>query len=238
MNDVEISRLMDSTWLEHGAHRRRENGMCAMELVAYIAGEAHGYEPDCASALLTGYTIRLNDSMRPVEREGLRPFLPRLVGTSAGDEQRRFEAMARMMLTRLFAPALERRGAVVLAARLRERSRAPLGELALWLRNLSKADPNIRTGVVMSRHVRRAFWLAVNAAERVRHGERPNWNWCGGELGLAVADASRLADDFGWAVALQILEAGIDACPVGQFGDDATLDDNLELTRAARYFSI
>ena len=90
----------------------------------------------------------------------------------------------------------------------------------------------------MSRSIRQAFWNAVNAADRVRDGERPNWNWCGGELGLAVADASRLADDVDWAVALQILEAGIDACSVGQIGDDSASDDSSKLTRAARYVCI
>ncbi len=90
----------------------------------------------------------------------------------------------------------------------------------------------------MSRSIRRAFWNAVNTADRVRDGERPNWNWCGGELGLAVADASRLADDVDWTVALQILEAGIDACSVARIGDDSASDDSLKLTRAARYVCI
>ncbi len=236
LNDIDISLLLDGTSLDHGAHGSREDGMCAMELVAYIAGEAHNYAPICTSELLTGFTVRLNDSMRPTDRENLKPFLPRLVGTRAGDERCRFEAMARMMVVRLLAPALESQGATILAARLRQRSLAPLGTLALWLRNLNKADADIRSGVVMSRNIRKGFWCAVNAADRVH--ERPNWNWCGGELGLAVADASRLADDVDWAVALQILEAGIDACSVGQIGDYSTSDDGSELSRAARYVCI
>ncbi len=213
MHDVEISRLLDQVSLDYGAHSRREDGMCAMELVAYIAGEEHNYAPACASELLTGYTIRLNDHMQSSEREDLKLFLPRMVGTRAGDEGRRFEIMARLAVTRLFVPALQFRGATALAAELWRRSRTPLAELALWLRDLGKADADVRLGMIKFKDVRRAFWHAVDACERVRDGGVANWNWCGGELGLAVAEASRLAGDANWAAALQILEAGIDGCP-------------------------
>ncbi len=211
MDDSKISRLLDGISLEHGSHTRREDGMCAMELVAFIAGEPHNYEPDCASKLLTGFTIRLNDHMRPSERRDLKLFLPRMVGTRAGDERARFEIMARLTVTSLLAPALQCQGATALASELRRRSREPLGDLALWLHDLGKIDADVRLGPIKFYDVRRAFWHAVNAAERAREGDEPNWNWCGGELGLAVADASRLAGDANWAAALQILEAGIDA---------------------------
>jgi len=216
MDDVEISRLLDGTALQYGAHSRREDGMCAMELVAYIAGEPHSYEPACASELLTGYTIRINDHMRTSERRNLKPFLPRIVGTRVGDEQHRFEIMARLAVTSLFAPALERRGAAALASQLWRLSRAPLGELAQWLRDLGKIDADVRLGTTKFQDVRRAFWHAVEASERARAGGKPNWNWCGGELGLAVSDASRLVNDADWALALKILEAGVDATAESQ----------------------
>ena len=222
MDESKISRLLDGISLEHGAHNRREDGMCAMELVAYIAGEQHNYKPACASELLTGYTIRLNDHMRTSERRDLKLFLPRLVGTRAGDERARFEIMARLTVTSLLAPALERRGATALASELWRRSRAPLADLALWLRDLGKIDANVRSGPVKFQDVRRAFWHAVDACERASEGDRPNWNWCGGELGLAVADASRLAGDANWAVALQILEAGIDADSAAEVSASST----------------
>ncbi len=205
MNDIEISFLLDGTSLDHGAHASREEGMCAMELVAYIADERHSYEPTCASELLTGFTIRLNDSMRKSERQDLKSFLPRLLGTRSGDERRRFEAMARLTITRLLVPTLERRGATALAAELRRRSRAPLGELALWLRELAKTDADGRRGNVMPRDIRWAFSNAVNASEELRDGLRPKWNWCGGELGLAVSDARHLAGDAFLSVAFEIL---------------------------------
>ena len=220
MNDIEISLLLDGTSLDHGVHSSREDGMCAMELVAYIADETHSYEPACASELLTGYTIRLNDNMPKSERQDLKPFLPRLVGTRPGDERRRFEAMARLTLTRLLVPTLERRGATALAAEFWRRSRAPLGELALWLRDCAKRDADGHRANLMPRDIRRAFWNAVNACEEVPDGSRAKWNWCGGELGCAVSGAKHWAGEAGWSAAFQILEAGIDACPGGQPGSE------------------
>lgn len=235
--EPETTRLLEGTKLGRGAHHSRERGMCAMELVAYIAGEEHSYAPACASELLTGFTIRLNDAMRQAERENLKPFLPRLVGTNQGDERRRFEAMTRTMIVRLLVPILERRGAPLLAARLRQRSLTSLGSLALWLR-VQKGDTDLRLDVVLPRNIRQALWNAVNAADRVRDGSQPNWNWCGGELGITVTDAIHLTGDENWAVALQTLEAGIDACSVNQFGTSSRPNDGSDLTRAAQYVCI
>jgi TolB-like protein len=236
--EPETTRLLEGTKLERGAHHSRERGMCAMELVAYIAGEEHSYAPACASDLLTGFTIRLNDSMRQAERENLKPFLPRLVGTNQGDERRRFEAMTRTVIARLLVPILERRGAPLLATRLQQRSLTSLGSLAVWLRGLQKGDTDLRLDVVLPRDIRQALWNAVEAADRVRDGSQPNWNWCGGELGIAVADAIGLAGDENWAVALQALEAGIDACSADQFGTSSRPSDGSDLTWAAQYVCI
>ena len=127
--------------------------------------------------------------------------------------------MARLTVKRLFVPILERGGGTDLAARLRRRSRAPLGEIARRLDERARSREARRRGAVMPRDIPDAFRNAVNAALAAREGAQAKWNWCGGELGLAVCDAIRVAGESDWSGAFQILEAGIDAGPDGQPGD-------------------
>jgi len=211
MDDIEISRLLDGTSLGHGAHPSRAAGMCAMEFVSYIAGEPHSYDPACVSPLLTGFTIRLNDHMNESVRQRLKPFLPRLVGTNTGEERRRFEAMARTAVTVLVAPMLADQGATGLAKALRRHAQAPLREIAGRLCRPERDAVGGRLRRFLSRDLGRAFELAVVASERRQYGFQPNWNWCGGELGNAVSAVARLGGNGGWAAALQVLEAGIEA---------------------------
>lgn len=213
MDDIEISRLLDSTELGHGAHRSRADGMCAMELVAFIAGEAHSFDPACVAPLLTGFTIRLNDHMTNRERQCLKPFLPRLIGTNTGEDRRRFEAMARTAVVTLIAPALDSQGAANLADALRQRSQASLRELAGTLRRPGRDGVSGRLWRFITRDLGQAFSHAVEASERRQYGFQPNWNWCGGELGNVTAAAGRLGGEVGWSMALRVLEAGIDIAP-------------------------
>ncbi|MBK8978379.1 MAG: hypothetical protein IPM29_20955 [Planctomycetes bacterium] len=68
--------------LGRGAHTTRDDGLCAMELVAWLAGEPHTDEPRCACPVLTAYVRALNDLLPDAMRDRLlRPFAPRLVGT-------------------------------------------------------------------------------------------------------------------------------------------------------------
>src|SRR5690606_8813913 len=53
----------DSVALMKGSHRRREDGVCAMELVAWIAGEPHSDAPRCACPVLTAFVTHLNDTL-------------------------------------------------------------------------------------------------------------------------------------------------------------------------------
>lgn len=69
-------------WLSNGGHNKRESGVCAMEYVAYLAGERHSAAPKCVSVLLVDFFICLNDSARSdEERQKLRPYLTRCIGT-------------------------------------------------------------------------------------------------------------------------------------------------------------
>lgn len=72
--------------LKSGAHRARDNGLCVMEAVAWVAGEPHSDSPQCASAVISRFLRNWNDSLpNDADRSRLlRPLVPKLVGTLAG----------------------------------------------------------------------------------------------------------------------------------------------------------
>ena len=68
--------------LSRGAHVSAGDGRCAMEWVAYLAGERHSDQPHCVCRALRQFTVRLNDSMPDDVRQRLRPYLARMIGTA------------------------------------------------------------------------------------------------------------------------------------------------------------
>lgn len=91
--------------LAKGSHDSREAGMCAMEWVAYIAGEEHSAQPVCVSPVLKSFCIAFNDALPHDRRQRLRPYLTRCIGTAGDglDDQRAW--MATDWLVRECAPA-------------------------------------------------------------------------------------------------------------------------------------
>ena len=81
--------MIDYT-LKSGSHSSAEAGLCAMEWVSYLAGEAHSDSPVCVSPILRSFCIDLNDSWDDEMRQRLRPYLARCIGTAddGRDEQR------------------------------------------------------------------------------------------------------------------------------------------------------
>jgi hypothetical protein len=43
--------------LRHGSHESPQDGLCAMEWVAYLAGEKHSDYPSCVDLALRGFAI-------------------------------------------------------------------------------------------------------------------------------------------------------------------------------------
>ena len=115
---------LDSIVIAHGAHKTPEEGMCSMELVAWLAGEEHSDAPQCACPVIARAMIRLNDriSDAKLRTDLLLPLLPRLIGSRASREvmtKRGF--VAADMAVRVFLPiALEVRGLHSEAARWRD----------------------------------------------------------------------------------------------------------------------
>ena len=83
--------------LANGSHRDRSNGLCAMEVVAWLAGEPHSDHPACACPVLSAFMRSWNDAMPDADRTRLlRPLLPKLIGsasTQAVAERRAYLAL-------------------------------------------------------------------------------------------------------------------------------------------------
>jgi hypothetical protein len=77
-----------------------------MEWVSYLAGERHSSTPECVSEELRILFISLNDNLLDEERQKLRPYLTRTIGT-AGDGlagERLTTMYYRLCLTRRLYP--------------------------------------------------------------------------------------------------------------------------------------
>jgi len=91
-------------FLSHGKHETPQEGLCAMEWVSFLAGEAHSDAPECVSPVLRGFGISLNDQWNDEQRQKLRPYLARCIGTAndGRDQERGWLAMD--WLIRVFTP--------------------------------------------------------------------------------------------------------------------------------------
>ena len=75
--------------LASGGHYSFDQGVCAMELVSYLAGEKHSAHPACSSPVLTSFLIRLNDGLPDDARQKLKPYLPKVIGTRDDQDEAR-----------------------------------------------------------------------------------------------------------------------------------------------------
>ena len=87
IDETKLAKLNAMT-LGHGSHKTFEEGACAMEAVAWLAGEEHSDAPQCACPVITRAVTRLNDriSDAKLRTELLLPLLPRLIGSRASRE--------------------------------------------------------------------------------------------------------------------------------------------------------
>lgn len=107
--------------LDAGGHNTRDEGLCLLEAVAWVAGEPHTDQPACVSPVLGAFGRRLNDVLPDDKRQQLTPLIQRLPGTAGDglDEARGY--MALDWLIRTYTPAwLDLAGLSEEAASLRE----------------------------------------------------------------------------------------------------------------------
>ena len=103
--------LLDTITLDVGAHETFERGHCAMEVVAWLAGEPHTDRPACVCPVIGEFVRSWNDGLPDDDRNRLlKPLLPRLAGTAASaDVQDRRAFLQVDWAVRVFAPAWLRR---------------------------------------------------------------------------------------------------------------------------------
>ena len=154
-----MQRLIDQYPLQRGSHPSRDDGMCAMEMVAWLAGEAHSDEPDCACPVVSALVRACNDTMPDHLRNlHLRPLVPQVVHTRANATVERLRGLQVIdCLVRVLLPQwLERhrRGA---EAQL-------LGGMAP-IRNLSHVRAATRVITTYADDHRAAQWVLHRALE-------------------------------------------------------------------------
>jgi hypothetical protein len=149
-------RYLEPLQLGRGWHGPPSNGLvdaCVMEAVSYVAGEPFSDHPACASPILTSFLISWNDNLNDTDRQMLKPYIPRLVGTNTG---KRHEEVRAWMLTDWLAR--ECAPAFLSAAGLTEQARM-LGSLSPLKSAASarKAQPTLDT----ARTAAAAAWVAA-----------------------------------------------------------------------------
>jgi hypothetical protein len=75
--------LLSQIKLSVSSHESRADGVCAMEMVAWLAGEKHSDKPQCACPAITAYVIKLNDRGPQWVRDAIRDRALKIVGTRA-----------------------------------------------------------------------------------------------------------------------------------------------------------
>jgi hypothetical protein len=178
---------IDSYRLSAGRHARPQQGRCAMEWVAHLAGEVHSDRPECVSLVVAAFARSFNDALEDETRQRLRPYLARTIGTDGdgGEEARAWRCAD--WLVRTGAPALLELAGLDDAAR-ELRALLPLsGETTARL--AARCVEDVAELAAASRG-------AARAAARDESGE-PGWT--------AALDGVR------WATRVATRESGLDA---------------------------
>jgi hypothetical protein len=74
----------ESLRLEPGAHRSPRDGVCVVELASILAGEEFSDRPECVDQPIAAFLRSWNDRASHVDRQRLRPYAERIVGSRAG----------------------------------------------------------------------------------------------------------------------------------------------------------
>lgn len=101
-----LARL-DTITLDKGSHESPEQGMCFIEFADWLAGGPGRDSAPTVSPVIRAYGIALNDAWDAEQRQKLRPYGPRVVGTAGdGQDPARF-ILARQSLESLRAKVRE-----------------------------------------------------------------------------------------------------------------------------------
>ena len=217
---------LDPTIVLYRGSHNAGNEMCAMEAVAFVAGEAWSDHPACASEVIGRFLRCWNDDLNADGRQILLPYIRRIVGTRAGPEiERQRQWMCTDWLVRVHAPAwLEAAGLTEQANALRE-----LPEI-VGVVTLDGALPTIETGRTKATAARDAASWAANAATRAACDAA--WSASRAAARAASGAARVVARDAAWAAAATgaALEPTVRALQVSAL---ALLDRMIALTEVS-----
>jgi len=188
--------MTDKYRLSHGSHTDRADGLCAMEWVAYIAGEPHTDQPVCVSPVLRSFCIDLNDRWDDDMRQRIRPYLARCIGTAEDGRDTERGYMCLDWQVRTFLPAwLDLAGMTIESAAIRALD--PIVDLP----SAKRAGPVVRH----ARDEASAAWDAARAAAGAAAWDAA-WAAAWAAAGAAAGDAAwaaagAAAGDAAWAAA-------------------------------------
>ncbi|HXH35237.1 MAG TPA: hypothetical protein VNJ54_12640 [Plantibacter sp.] len=175
---------LESLTLDKGSHASWEQGACVMEAVAYVAGEPFSDSPACASPIITSFLVSWNDSLPDADRQFLKPYIPRLVGTRTTKKDEKTRAwLLTDWLARECAPAFLSLAGLTEHARLLE-GLAPLTSAA----SARKAQPTLDE----ARKAGDAAWAAARFAARFAAWAAA-WDAARDAAGAAARAAARAA---------------------------------------------
>jgi hypothetical protein len=173
---LDVDRLV----LVRGGNYPGSGGFSAMEAVAFAAGEAWSDRPRCASPVITEWMIAWNDGLDDQQRQHLRRYIWRLVGsrgTRAQERERRW--MVADWLVRWYSPGW------LAVAGLRDQALALAGLHPLHgSRAVAQAWPVVAPAARVARSTRDAAWRSAAAVVPAH-----DWGTAGAVWG-AIADAT------------------------------------------------
>jgi hypothetical protein len=187
-------------FLSQGAHSANSGKRCAMEWVSYIAGEQHTDQPVCVDLPLRSFCIGFNDALGDEDRQKLRPYLARCIGTARDGRTSERGYLCLDWIVRTYTPTwLELAGLTEDAARLR--ALAPIIDMAA----AKAAGPVVRAARTKAAAAwdaaGDAAWDAARAAAALAAGDAA-WDAARAAARAAAWDAARdAAWDAAWDAA-------------------------------------
>ncbi|MBL8735175.1 MAG: hypothetical protein JNL12_01980 [Planctomycetes bacterium] len=204
-----MHRSIEQVPLQRGAHPTRDAGMCAMEMVAWLAGEPHSDEPCCACPVLGAFVRACNDSMDDEQRNRLlKPLVPFLLDsrrTAAVERARGLVAVDHLVRT-------------LLPNWLRRQRRLEEAQLLFDLPPVRRLE-DVRAALRAVEHFARAQHAAVWVLQRALEGTPPARYVAG-----VVQVARALGDGATWAKMATLVGAMLSAEvePAGPFAASET----------------
>lgn len=161
LTGAELDSFIERLTLLHGSHRP-DGEMCVMEAAAYIAGEPWSDHPACVSPVIGAFLRSWNDSMDYDDRQMLKPYVARVVGTRGSDIAEMTRSyLALDWLCRVCTPRWLRAAGLDGDAN----ACAALGEV-VNARSVQRASATLNMARKNAEAAEAALWAAARAAAR------------------------------------------------------------------------